>query len=114
MTVRMLLPRRSALVRGVTLVLLLWAVLDSGAHGLFASDLGPLAPPAASARHSTLEQASGGQNSDHCFCHSLSLGATVPAPVIRPDEAVAFTLSAGCESPHSASRPLFHPPQALA
>jgi hypothetical protein len=106
--------RRPALVRVVTLALLIWAVLDLGAHGLFASDFEPLAPPGLEAGTSNIEGGSAAHGPHHCFCHSLSLGATLPAPVVRPEQTAVLVPSAACGSPQLVSRPLFHPPPPLA
>jgi hypothetical protein len=103
----------SAVLRAVTLVLLLWAGLDLGAHGLFASDFQPFAR-SDTAGSLAIQDGTSVQSPDHCFCHSLSLGATLPNPVTRPERTAAVPPSACSKSPRSTARPLFHPPQTLA
>ena len=107
-------PSHSALIRGVTFLLLLWVGLDLGAHGLFASDLHPISARGVSVGGATVEDGATSQSPDHCFCHSQSLGATLPAPVVRPEWTDLLVSVVPCQEPRSAARPLYHPPQILA
>ncbi len=71
--------RGATLRHRLTLLLLLLAVADLGVHGLFASDFGPPAVGSTSARLTAGDEGPAGSSvSDHCFCHSLSVGAVSP------------------------------------
>jgi hypothetical protein len=108
------LSRHSVPVRGVTLLLLLWVGLDLGAHGLFESDFRPIPSAGMSVGGRAAEDGAAGQTPDHCFCHSLSLGATVPLFAIGPERTGTLVSVVSCQAPASAARPLYHPPQVRA
>ncbi len=107
-------PSHSALIRGVTFLLLLWVGLDLGAHGLFASDFHPIPASAVSGGGATVEDGATSQSPDHCFCHSQSLGASLCLLVVRPERADVLLSVVPCQAPSSTAGPLYHPPQALA
>ena len=105
-------PRHSACIRAFTLLFLLWIGLDVGAHGFFASDRASLASGAAAFVACTDDApASTGGAADHCFCHSLSVGAVAPAHVA--DLAVAGTSVAPLATfvPQADRHPLDLPPR---
>jgi hypothetical protein len=110
----MVRPRHSALIRTLTLLLLLWVGIDLGAHGLFASDFTPVATTGSCIR---LCQNDGGATApvapDHCFCHGIYVGAVVPTPTagLAPGTLV---LARSPEVPPSDPHPLERPPQLTA
>jgi hypothetical protein len=97
------------------LFLLLWVGFDLGAHGLFASDFTPITLGGSSLCLSADDGSSTASVvSDHCFCHSTSMGAVVPArpASLMPVGAVAVDFS--LQVPHGAPHPLDRPPQPTA
>ncbi len=107
---------RGAIVRRtLTLLLLLLAVADLGVHGLFASDFGPAAAGSASVR---LAPDQGGAAapaaSDHCFCHSLSVGAVVPTSATIPTQLCDIVPGLLRPLPFPSPGPLDKPPQLAA
>ena len=106
--------RHSAPIRGAAFLLLLWVGLDLGAHGLFASDFRPFAPAGLTVAGSTAGPETGGLGSDHCFCHSCSLGAVAVPAALQPERAEILVSTVSSDAPPSAALPLYHPPQARA
>jgi hypothetical protein len=107
--------RHDALIRTLTLLLLLWVGLDLGAHGLFASDFTPMATSGSSASLGVEDSGAGAHPApDHCFCHGTSMGAVVPTPSagLTPVGTVAVALSP--QAPPGAPHPLDRPPQPAA
>ncbi len=101
-----------AAIRLLTVLLLLWVGFDVGAHGLLASDFGPLTEGACAARIGSGDGASAAHGSPgHCFCNGVSIGAVLPDIVVQlaPSGAVLRPLSA--QAPRSDGSPLDHPPQ---
>ncbi len=109
------LLRGSATVRQLALLLLLWVGFDVGLHGFAASDY---ATVASSTSITTIEArasgASAGGGFDHCFCHSLSVGAVTPlrAVFLAP---IGEARTPTCPPPPHADRhPLDRPPRLAA
>jgi hypothetical protein len=103
---------RALLVRWVAVVLLLWVGGDLGAHGMFASDFRPIASGQVTVTGSRYAS-TGEAGPDHCFCHSLSLTATLPPPgaTLHPGAPASIC---GVAKPPTGSRPaLERPPQFL-
>jgi len=104
--------RHSVPSRTLALLFLLWVGFDFGAHGLFASDLPPIAPGHASVG-ACLESVNGSGPAapDHCFCHTVSMGAEVPAPVggLLVEAGVLSGLSSPV--PRTVPRSVDRPPQ---
>ena len=111
----MSLPRHSALLRTLTLLLLVWVGLDVGAHGLFGSDFTPI--PASGLTPRLSHDASGDAASaapDHCFCHSISMPAVMPAPTVSLTSAGKLVLDLPPRGPSGTRHPLDRPPQLAA
>jgi hypothetical protein len=107
--------RHRALIRAMTVLLLLWVGFDLGAHGLLASDFGTAGEETCAARVAPSGGAAGVHLAhDHCFCHAVSVGAVLPAIAVNlaPSGAVVRPLSA--QVPRSDGSPLDHPPQLAA
>ncbi len=101
----------------LTLLLLLWVGFDLGAHGLLASDFPPLSGSGPSTRLASCTDQGGTDAAttptapDHCFCHSISVGAVVPAAA-GPLAAVGAIFAPFAQKvPLSDRIPLDHPPQ---
>jgi hypothetical protein len=111
----MVLLRHSFLGRTLTLLLLLLAGLDIGAHGLFASDFAPIATSGVSASMGL--DRSGARSPavpDHCFCHSVFTTAVVPAPTAELAPTGALTIAPPPHAPASDPSPLDRPPRLTA
>jgi hypothetical protein len=104
--------RHAALLRTLTLFLLLWVGSDLGAHGFFASDFTPV-PSSGSAFR--LNPDDGGPtapcDAGHCFCHSASMGAVVHTPPPGLTPAGAPALDPPPQVHRSDPQPLDRPPQ---
>lgn len=104
-------PRFSASIRALALLLLLWGGFDIGLHGILESDYAPIAP----VRSATLDD--GGAigspqvGPDHCFCHSVSIGALAPVLPARLG-LIGTAVAAPCSPvPHTDRHPLDQPPR---
>jgi hypothetical protein len=105
----------SAFLRTFTVLFLLWVGLDLGAHGLFASDFPPVAQGDGSVRLSLDESCGTGPVApDHCFCHSLSIGAVVPACAGGLTPVGTLVLDLPPQLPPGDPHPFDRPPQLLA
>ncbi len=113
--VNSLRARHRAPIRIVALLLLLWVGFDIGAHGLLASDFTPVARNGSSV---SLNSNDAGATTplapDHCFCHSLSMGAVLPALPVGLAPTGALVLSISSHAPRNDRHPLDHPPQLTA
>ena len=108
-------PRHSALIRTLTVLSLLWVGFDIGAHGLLASDFKPIATSGSSTRPSLDESGRTAPVApDHCFCHSLSIGAVLAAATAGLTPAGTLVLDLSPQVPRSNSHPLDRPPQPTA
>jgi hypothetical protein len=111
----MVRSRHSALVRAFAVLCLVWVGFDIGAHGLFASDFTPIAPISASLHVRVDERGATAPGApDHCFCHSVSMGAVRPAPTAGLTPAGALVLDLSPQVPRSDPHPLDRPPQLAA
>ncbi len=107
--------RHSSLIRVLTLLSLFWVGFDIGAHGLLASDFAPLAPVGSCARASSGDSGTTPQPApEHCFCHGISLGAVLPALVVRLAPAGPVLAPRSPQVPCNDGYPLDHPPQLAA
>ncbi len=104
--------RHGAVIRIVALFLLLWVGFDVGAHGLLASDFSSPGDSTSWTRLTTSESGATTQfTHDHCFCHSLSVGAMLPAPGATLTPAGVVVLPISSHAPGRDASPLDHPPQ---
>jgi hypothetical protein len=106
------LPRGSAAVRTLALLLLVWVGLDVGLHGFFASDCSTISVGGATA---VVDGGSGivaaHASPDHCFCHSVSVGALrAPSAVFLALSGEAGTIRCPA-APHRDPHPLDQPPR---
>jgi hypothetical protein len=107
--------RHAALIRTLTLFLLLWVGSDLGAHGFFSSDLAPISTGNSSFRLTPDQSGSTVPfASDHCFCHSTSVGAVVAAPVAGLTPVGTVGIDPSLQVPPGAPHPLDRPPQLAA
>jgi hypothetical protein len=105
-------PRHSAPIRALTLLVLVWVGFDLGAHGFFASDFEPIAPGGSAIRVSVDDsRATTPPAPDHCFCHSISVGAVSPAPSSGLTPAGMFVLVLSPRVPRSHPHPFDRPPR---
>ncbi len=105
-------PRHSSLIRLCTLLLLLWVGFDVGAHGFLTSDFDPMAASGSSARVGLPGDAAPQPAApEHCFCHGIFEGASVPALVeaLMPTGGVVPAISS--QVPRADGHPLDRPPQ---
>jgi hypothetical protein len=101
--------RHSALSRTFAALILLWVGFDLGAHGIFASDFMPIATGNRSVRLGP--ENSGAPAPDHCFCHSISMGAVVTAPASGLTPTGTLVLAISLQVPPTDPHPLDRPPQ---
>ncbi len=107
--------RHSSLVRALTLLLLIWAGLDLGAHSLFLSDLDPIEQGCASTHMTLADDGSApSPTPDHCFCHSFSTGAVVSTSSATFTEVGGLAPRLLPRIPASDVSPLDRPPQLAA
>ncbi len=107
--------RRPAFIRTIATLCLLWACFDLGAHGFLASDQPPVTPLSSTARVGAASApADTVPACTHCFCHTFSTGAVLPALD------VALVAVGGLEAAlpqhlrHGDPRSLDRPPQSAA
>ena len=109
------LLRCSATVRTLALLLLVWIGLDVGLHGFVSSDYAAIPSagrPAVVGTGSGTVRAHG--TPDHCFCHSVSVGALTPLrPVFLAPVGEAETRPCP-PPPHADRHPLDQPPRLTA
>jgi hypothetical protein len=104
--------RHPALIRTLTLGLLLWVGGDIGAHGLFASDFSPIVVSGSSVHPSD----DGGRATvpDHCFCHSISMAAGTSTVIVGLTPSGTLVLYVSPQVPLGNRHPLDRPPQPIA
>lgn len=105
-------PRHSAPIRLFAVLFLLWVAFDFGAHGFVGPDFPPIA--ASGGGVGVCLEPGGGAGSaapDHCFCHSVSIGAVVPAPAAGLALEGELLLGLPPQAPRPARRSLDRPPQ---
>jgi hypothetical protein len=113
----MVRSRHSALIRTLVVVLLLWVGFDFGVHGLLASDFAPMNAGSSSV---TLDVSRGASSAvvhpapDHCFCHSISMGAVAPAQAAGLGPTGSLASEPAPPVPPSVPHPLDRPPQLTA
>ncbi len=104
-------------LRLLTLLLLLWVGFDLGAHGLLASDFPPLGGTESCTRLTPAGNAEDGATlggPDHCFCHSISVGAVPPEPAVALAPLGAIAVVRPCRVPQRDRTAIDHPPQLAA
>ena len=105
----------SAFIRILTCVFLLWIAIDFGAHGLLASDAPPLASASPSVSVGTEQGSPESCGSiDHCFCHSLSVGAVASVPVAELTPVGQTLAPLPTLNPQTDRHPLDLPPRFVA
>lgn len=104
--------RRSALIRALAILCLVWVGADLGAHGFAPHDLPPITGGGGSPHFVQYEDAAGlALSADHCFSHGTFLGALPPPDLVGLAPSGPATLSRPIDAPECVRHPLDKPPQ---
>lgn len=104
--------RRSALIRALAILCLVWVGADLGAHGFAPHDLLPITGSSGSPHLVQNEgTACPALSPDHCFSHGTFLGALPPPDLVGLAPSGPATLARPINAPESERHPLDKPPQ---